>query len=647
MLLLAGAVVLVSAPGGPFTPRDKAFYLTPEAANLIRPGLVIKIAGVDIANDGTMKARVKLTDPKGAPLDRDGIQTAGSVSTSLMIARIPKGQTQYLSYTTRVPTSPITGVSATQAGADSGGAWQKVADGDYTYTFGTKLPSGFDKTATHSVGAWGSRNITEFNLGTQYDDDVFTFVPDGSKVTVTRDVIRTATCNKCHTQIAFHGGSRRSMELCVLCHQPQSVDPDTGNTVDLPVMLHKIHMGSSLPSVIAGGKYVIIGNAQSVHDYSDVVFPANARSCTVCHESGPAQANAYLKPSRRACGACHDDVNFDTGKNHVNLPQVSDNLCAGCHPPQGELEFDTSIMGAHTIPTQAKALPGVVFEIVQVADASPGKKPTVVFTIKDKAGNPIRPSQMSGLSVYYAAANPDFSTYVRETATGADGAADGRAWWTFGTAIPATAKGSLTFAIEGRRDVTLLPGTVKQQTVRDSGANKQLVVSVDGSKPQPRRTVVATDKCNACHKVLYFHGGNRNSTIQCPICHNPTAVGGQTSIDFPVMIHRIHTGRDLTRPYALGNTSFNDVGFPGDRRACEICHVNESEQLPLTPGLLNVNYPGNVLNPMGPATAACTGCHDSVPAASHALSATNSLGESCAACHGPNGEFSVDKVHAR
>ena len=61
-------------------------------------------------------------------------------------------------------------------------------------------------------------------------------------------------------------------------------------------MVHKIHMGSQLPSVKAGKPYQIIGNQQSVHDYSTVVDPADVRRCEVCHEqnSGATQAMAYL-----------------------------------------------------------------------------------------------------------------------------------------------------------------------------------------------------------------------------------------------------------------------------------------------------------------------------------------------------------------
>jgi OmcA/MtrC family decaheme c-type cytochrome len=107
------------------------------------------------------------------------------------------------------------------------------------------------------------------------------------------------------------------------------------------------------------------------------------------------QKDAWLKPSRRACGSCHDDVNFATGENHADLPQVSDNQCSTCHTVQGELEFDISIKGAHTIATKSRELPGTTFELLSVADGAPGKKPTVSFSIKDKSGKPILPSEMT------------------------------------------------------------------------------------------------------------------------------------------------------------------------------------------------------------------------------------------------------------
>jgi OmcA/MtrC family decaheme c-type cytochrome len=454
------------------------------------------------------------------------------------------------------------------------------------------------------------------------------------------------------------------MEVCVTCHTPQTVDPDTGRSVDMVEMAHKIHTGASLPSVQAGTPYVIIGNAQSVHDYSKIVFPANVRNCVACHEQGKgaAQENAWLNPSRAACGSCHDNVNFATGEGHVNLPQVSDNQCSNCHTPEGELEFDASIKGAHTIPEQSKMLPGTVFNLVAVDDAGPGRRPTVTFEVKNDKGEPVDIARMARLALVLSGPTTDYTTYVTEDPRQATGPGGGRYFWTFQTPLPANAKGTYTVGIEGYQAVNLLEGTQQQITgVRDAGVNKVIHFSVDGSPVTPRRQVVSLEKCNACHFNLNLHGGNRNTVDQCLLCHNPTqtdaavrpaSAGAAQSIDLRMMIHQIHTGHELTEDYTIygrGGTphNYNEVGYPGDRRNCAGCHVNGSEQLPLEETAIQVNNPRGMLNPVGPTAAACTSCHTSVYAASHALVNTSRLGESCAACHGPNADFSVSRSHAR
>jgi OmcA/MtrC family decaheme c-type cytochrome len=675
LAFVAGSLALVSAPGPEYSIYEKARYADANLVAYVRPGLVLQILSASIATDGTIKVQFKITDPKGLPLDRDGVYTPGAVSTSFIAAYIPKGQTQYVAYTTRTQgPSPITGKTAIQAGTDSGGTYEKVSDGVYNYTFRTKAPAGFDATATHTIGLYGNRDLSEFNLGVNLADTTFNFVPNGSSVTVTRDVIRTVSCNKCHQDLTAHGETgRKSVQLCVLCHQPQTVDPDTGNTVDMPVMIHKIHMGSSLPSVQAGKPYQIIGFAQTVADYSKVVFPADARNCTFCHEqnTGASQATAYLKPNMAACGACHDDVDFATGKNHASLPQISNNLCGNCHIPEGELEFDLSIKGAHTIPTFSQSLPGTTFQLVKVDDGVAGKRPTVTFTLRDKQGNPILPSSMASLRLYLASPTSDYQTYVTEDVRKAQGTTDGTYYWTFQNPIPADAKGTYAVGIEGYRNITLLPGTEKEQTVRDAGVNKVIYFSVDGSPVQPRRTVVALNipatgggpvrGCNACHSFLSVHGGNRNAPEMCAICHNPTATDvarrpaseqPPQGINFALMIHKIHTGEELAADYTVygyggSKNTFNDVLYPGDRRRCDWCHVNDSQQLPLSSKLQLVTDPRGLLNPVGPTTSACTACHGTVYAASHALSNTTVLGEACAACHNPNADASVNRVHAK
>ncbi len=277
-----------STEAGYYTSKDSEFHLAPELLIFVRPGLDLDILDVSIPADRKTEVTFKLTDPAGLPLDRLGIDTPGAVRTSFILAYIPQYQESYVAYTTRVQTSPITGDSAEQATSDSGGSYTDLGEGTYLYKFGTALPEGYDTDATHSLGIYASRNLNDFELSTYYANELEHFVPSGMSEPLPRDIVTTETCNgRCHDPIAMHGGSRREIGLCVLCHNPsQGIDPDTGNSVDMPLMIHKIHMGEKLT-----GGYTIIGSRQSVHDYSDVIYPAAINECEACHTGGTPTEN--------------------------------------------------------------------------------------------------------------------------------------------------------------------------------------------------------------------------------------------------------------------------------------------------------------------------------------------------------------------
>jgi OmcA/MtrC family decaheme c-type cytochrome len=688
-LLSVLVMLLTGADNAPLRKNQKAFYADPRVVAFVRPGLVIKITSAQVAQDGTISTDFALTDPQGLPLDRTGVTTPGAVSVSFIAAFIPKGQQQYVDYITRSATGAVSG-TVTQAAAESNGLFTTTASG-YHYTFAAKAPAGFDGTTTHTIGIYASRDLTAFDLGTNYASSTFNFVPNGAAVSLVRDVIRTTSCDRCHDQLSFHGGSRRGIEMCVLCHTPQTTDPDTGNTVNLPVLIHKIHMGTDLPSVQAGKPYQIIGFQGAVSDWSNVVLPSDPRRCEVCHDqkSGATQANAYLtRPTRVACGSCHDDVNFASGANHAGGPQVSDDQCNNCHIPQGELDFDASIKGAHLVPTDSTNLKGLVFQIAKVENGLAGQKPKITFTLKDNSGATVPLSSLNSLSFVMAGPASDYGYtsfgsdvttpgYVSESAlTAAQCGADGTCAYTFNHAVPDGAHGTFAIGMEGRRTEILLPGTVTEMDVQYGGNNKVTYFSVDGSPVQPRRQVVALANCNQCHADLSAHGDNRNDVEMCVLCHNPSNTDGaqrpnatdpaertkpNQGINFNLLIHRIHTGENLTaagKSYTIigRNGSINDFtevrfpplspqGSPGDTRNCAMCHANSSQTT--SGGLNDVLDPQGFINPVKPNSSACIGCHVTAAASSHALASTTSIGESCVVCHASGAAFSVDQAHAQ
>ncbi|MFZ0429808.1 MAG: OmcA/MtrC family decaheme c-type cytochrome, partial [Acidobacteriota bacterium] len=603
-------------------------------------------------------------------LDLNGVYTPGSIRISFLIAYIPEDGTQYIDYATHSVTSPITNVTAIQPTSDSG-TIEEIEIGTYRYTFGQKLPADYDRDATHSIGFYSQRDLSEFDLPSPVSDGVVTFVPSGAPVTQIRQLTTDAACAQCHDFLVAHG-RRHKVELCIMCHYDGVIDPDTGNSVDMRVMIHKIHDGENLPSVQAGIPYEIIGHNQSVADFSEVAFPQDIRNCVTCHVASAAQADAwFLYPTRAACGSCHDNVNFATGENHAGGPYTTDQFCANCHFPQGEFEFDASIKGAHTVPSESAQLKGINIELLDVSNSGPGQTPTVLFSLKNNAGDPIDPASLAFFNLVIAGPTTDYTSTVSESArqgavpvgaisSGVSTMAAGEYTYTFQTPLPEDAEGSYALGAEAYRNVTLNPGTVDEFSQRETAHNPVLYFAVTDPEPVPRRVIVDNAKCDSCHRDLALHGGIRHDpTDYCQMCHRPEATDAvqrpadampPQTIDLRFMVHRIHMGEELTRDFTIYGfngsvNNFNEVLYPSDPRTCEKCHVDGTYNVP-SEGIVSVVDEREFFSPIPPNSAACLGCHDTVDAAAHAFTNISPFGEGCGACHAAAREFAVAKVHA-
>ncbi len=703
VLLVAGSVALTGSSRSPFTPRDKAYWADRALVEFVHPGLNIVINSAQISSAGKITVNYTMTDPNGLPLDAAGVTTPGVVSMTYVAGYIPAGQEQYVALTTAQATGTALG-TITRPSFEESSAATPAGSGQYQYTFTATAPSGFDPTTTYTVAVVGIRDLTPFNLGTNYFGTTYNFVPNGANVTLTRDVIRTQSCNRCHDTLAFHGGHAYSLNMCVICHQPQNADPVTGNTLDLKVMAHKIHMGSQLPSVIgytsngqtiAPAPYQIIGYRNSVNDFSTVIDPASPQRCEVCHDqtTGAAQATAFMtKPSRAACGACHDDVNFASGANHPGGFQTDDTQCTNCHIAKGETPFDASILGAHVVANDTPAayapnpdtlIASVVVTITGVSNNLAGQTPKVAFTVKDINGKVLPLSALEDLQFTMAGPTTDYGYtsfgsdvttpgYVGEDGTQGTCDTNGNCTYTFQHAIPAGATGTYAIGVESEILENVLPGTNAAQQVESGTPNQVVYFSVDGSPVMNRRTVVQVANCNQCHVHLTLHGNRRNDPEYCVMCHNPSDTdfsqrpAGQTAqtINLAVMAHRIHDGVNVVpsggKPYVVagygGSThDFSGVLYPAMSPSgsatylqnCSLCHSNGSEQnLPI--GLNPVTDPQGWYTPIQATASACSGCHVAKSESAHFKSQTDpTLGESCDVCHASGAQFGVDAVHAQ
>ena len=740
--------------GGYYTTKDAEYYLTPEQILFIRPGLVLEIIDVVIPSDRQTEVTFTLSDPAGLPLDRNGVYTPGPVSTSFILSYIPAFEEAYVAYTTRVQTSPITGDSATQASTDTGGAYTELGIGTYRYKFGTVLPEGYDMDVTHTVGVYARRDLLEFDLDRYVANELEHFIPSGSGTPMPRDIVTTETCNgRCHNPLALHGGSRQEVGLCILCHNPtQDIDPDTGNSIDMPLMIHKIHMGENLSE-----DYTIVGYRQSVHNYNDVVYPAPINECEACHTGGLPTANfpmvatpqaalvcdgsgmgevnlswqytdnVELKVrtasnpegsifgiggpsgtyatgkwvadgtwfdiydlntkrllqsvpvnatvlgcvsnapgtargvagsqhtnwldhlSRKTCGSCHDDINWETGEGHseYDLIMVDDITCDNCHVPDSGNEFDRSVKGSHLELYKSAQFPGVLVNLLEVTNTNPGDNPTVKFSVTSKNG-PIDPASLDRFRLTLSGPNDDYSFRIQEIANRSMVWAGDNTWtYTFVQSLPPDAEGSFTVSVESRNLVPVDFGDVISEE-RDNAENPRIVFAVTDDVATPRRMVVDDYKCESCHSNLAYHGGVRHDPQYCDTCHMPESLdfNRDQTIHFKYMIHSIHRGEDLENGFSIDDHDYSDVVYPGDLRDCDACHVNNSQQVPVDSWLLSTVTPQAWWSPMMPNTAACLSCHDDDDSAAHAFANTAFFGESCGTCHGEGKVAAVDKVHA-
>lgn len=264
---------------------------------------------------------------------------------------------------------------------------EPAGDGTYVYTFPATGFGGttYDANATHRLAIIMSASGNPYQPVNVVQD----FVPaTGADVTGQNDKVDGKACLECHTRFRaaaggtglFHSGQRYEVRGCVACHNDQrrfTAIPGTGTTpragdaditaagtwtgeltvvngeavINLPVFIHKLHMGEDLK--LQGGAYT--GVAQPYEH----TYPQAISNCAKCHRPpAPFADNWKTQPSRRACGACHDNVSFnkspplgagdapDLGRvAHSGGSMTDDSTCAACHTPTGSV---MAIVDRHT-----------------------------------------------------------------------------------------------------------------------------------------------------------------------------------------------------------------------------------------------------------------------------------------------------------
>ncbi len=477
----------------------------------------------------------------------------------------------------------------------------------------------FDATATHRLGIQIGGNAPGTGSNTpnavtvtpgvpmvNTANIVYDFVPGGGAASGTRNVVKIDSCSECHAGQVLAHGSRKDPQYCVTCHtdqikysfnkgeSPLAADGITfvapaatlstalkranyaivdGRAVgDYPNMIHKVHMGSQL--VKQGYNYNNNGGAMM---FNEVVFPQDVRNCTKCHDGSATAPNKTANgdnwkgvPSALACGACHDGINFKTGKGtalgalgvaaggHVGGAQADDSKCYLCH--------DADSVGAYHRTENATphnlavpyGLSNFTYEIKSASATATAV--TVVFKIS-KDGTPVTylaPAAAMANPLTGFTGSPSFLLAYAKTQDGVttpvdynnlgNGVAnaqpksvsianllDTNRATTSGTLAGPDASGYYTATIVGASNVFPAGATLRtvalQAYFTQSGVGRHTLSTVKMvGTDTARRSVVDSNKCGNCHEWFEGHGGNRNiglgssGIVVCVVCHNPGIV---------------------------------------------------------------------------------------------------------------------------
>ena len=285
--------------------------------------------------------------------------------------------------------------------------------------------------------------------------------------------------------------------------------------------------------------------------------------------------------------------------------------------------------------------PGVAITVTDLAFANTSA--TVSFALADEHGAPLDASGrltdgtvavsfvLAQLAVNADGSPGQYTAYTTKQVTSGSGAT--------ATQVEAESAGTLaavdvtqgtytyTFAAPTTGLDPTLTQTVGALAVRTSQrgqaiGNATFSVVPAGGTPLAREEVTGGN-CNRCHEALAMHGGRWTRPGQCILCHQPQASDPTTgnTLDFKVMIHKIHDGAGL--PSVAAGTPYQIAGY--QQSIADFSTVEFPEPAPVpTPGPSGIAASGTQRCTAchggaqgdrwetAPAKAACTSCHDNI-----------------------------------
>ena len=622
-----GLAILLSACGGDDgTPGNPGEPGGPPAMDIS----TLQISFDEVAmQDGIATLNYRVTNQDDEPVV--GVATSTFIAAQLL----PQG------YTNAGNSSQWQYFTSETCATSCPGEYIDYKNGNYSYTFSAAFngmnevsyEAGATQRIVVKIGGDSLPDGTPLPVTNQHFDWQAAENGQSSEPVYTRNIVKIASCNTCHNDLAFHRGRYNQVETCVTCHNADHVsNPDN----IFPQMIHGKHLTG---------------------------FPGSLANCQTCHaedETLSEQLNWARVPTMETCGSCHTRIDFKAGEGH---PTQSNNAnCVACH----NSDWTASV---HNDGGNDDALAQFQPQISAASLAGD----TVSFTItlqNPQSGETYTESAdklsfISDLRVYanwgtsfdYATRSPK-SIKLKEV-TPLSGSAGSYSYQIAGVTVPVGSemdKGTL--AIQGK--ICASEGVLGDCSIE---GNSEVIIksshqfySAQSLSDSGRRVIVTNETCGSCHgdQQLNFHGSRNDLEGQCQICHNPNMVADATdnpstaTADFKHLIHGIHSGN---------REGYESTNYPGDIGNCTQCHTQDNGiatvALPLYSGVKPLAISGDLYT--SPTAAICSDCHNSDTTKNHmlqqgavfmgTLSDATSGTESCTTCHGQGAPADVLKVH--
>jgi OmcA/MtrC family decaheme c-type cytochrome len=647
------------------------------AADLADMDPAAVVTAVEIGVDGKPLVRLKISDRSGNGIKNfvpagaaTGMQPTtvrfGVLKLTDAGAVNGSGNQTWVSYIASTATSTSSYETPTTAGA----VLTDHADGSYTFKLSRNVTAGtgalaYEPTKVHRLVALISTSGNPYRPM----NAVFDFVPATGAIVDpnAQEAVAGAACAQCHGPFrakaggtgAFHGGDRYDVRGCVLCHNDQSrnvtlssttVDDSaiaadgtwTGNLAilngesafNLPVFIHKIHMGEEL--ALKGGTYRAVARPW------EVTYPQDVRNCTKCHRTNGKANNWNQTPSRRACGACHDDVGFTVTVPNARRAHpggaITDALGTGGEPACNACHTATKIAGYHTpagrpdpdnyyvsttanqstnagwVPAVGVLPPGaskITFEIDSVSTTATNNPKIVFRFMKQDPGD---------TSTSYVTFNASTSTEMMDNFTGAPSV-----YFAFG--VPQS-------GVTINDDWSAVASAYLKSLWKGTGGTLTGPTTISGSGGWYTATVTSVKiPANARHLVGAV--GLSYNLRTTPSLTQIAAAPGSTG----------------TWKYPYNGTASSVICGPN---LTPVCDANGPLTLAPKMGGLIVAAPtatkvadGHTARRTIVATAKCNGCHDQLGSApSFHVGQRNDAG-TCAFCHSPNKSTAGWAVNAK